>query len=1221
MQDNIAQIDDYGDYGNVDIAPTAAQGVNVQGIAGNTEFYINRKGEKIPIAKIRREELAVQRQERKAEARRLKLIAAESKKERKYKYTLNKETNDEIDKTCTRAFVMQGKKAKTKTKALIDTENRFNKKSFEVYTNGYGVRNQKFQIYGCTFAVRGYNKNPRIDEIAYFLLKALELLEPERRKFKSRVHIILNGEYGYSTKAVLLSKVDFKYLYCLLKRKEKYRSIEVNQLTLELIEYTLPGGAGQFVEELKKVLSKPKCVTAVETDSFCGTYALVIGMAESECARKNLLKPTRRKKLDSEAKALAAKIGVDTVMSVDDFDKFCNMYPRYAVRIIDHELNFLYKSIKQLDYSEVKTIYILLFKDHYFYVNNIDGLFNPSKVGKNNKFCEGCDENVSKYKFAAHKCKRPKCRYCTKLFDNEYELHKHYNYGTVTNVHHRCENCNSKFYNIECYNYHATCCKGGHYCESCHTRSARSGAEHRCGEKYCTNCKIWYVDANIGVNNIISHRCYMQKTVPKDYETEYYAYDVESTLTKVPINDTDPSAAGSIALAGAESKLVHKISIICAVKLKTRERFVWTVAEFIEFLAKQKRAITMFAHNAKSYDNYLMLGLVLKNAMITIGKVIEEGRKVLSMKIGVVTMVDSMNHFGGSLESLIQTFGLKQKLIDAGFTTAKGFFPYTFYSEENKDYEGTLPPREYFEKYEGKKGEEFDAWYLSASEYYSDGSYCIQDECIKYCIQDCAILALALEVYRENGIAINGIDPLKSVTIAGYTMKVFRTNHLREGTIVKPTLEEYEFAKKAMQGGRTNAFVLHSKVPKPDLEQERIDYADVVSMYPWVLATQPMPVGAATVQEYSAESPKINAAIINSSFGIVECDVECPRTLLIPVLLRKDEEKGKLVDSLEPLIHCNYTTVELQLAIKCGYTITRIHKIHHYAASTVLFKNYIDKYIKIKQDADKQSSECKESGDTAGYESAQGLRAIAKSMLNNLWGKFGQNDDMTFTEYYQNPIDWFRLVALERKGLVEIKHATVVDEIMYCKYKDINKKNVKLNNTNMAIAAFTTSHARVRLYRAMQQIGVNSGRIIYCDTDSVIYKWTSTGPNLKYGTELGDFKLETKSPIVEFAALGPKTYAYVTADESSVVKSKGFSVDRFRLKEHEELVNRVINLETYLWLLNGGLGAALAYEYNAFVRKNREISSELSEKILKFEFDKRIIIDTGRTVPFGFVEV
>ena len=59
-------------------------------------------------------------------------------------------------------------------------------------------------------------------------------------------------------------------------------------------------------------------------------------------------------------------------------------------------------------------------------------------------------------------------------------------------------------------------------------------------------------------------------------------------------------------------------------------------------------------------------------------------------------------------------------------------------------------------------------------------------------------------------------------------------------------------------------------------------------------------------------------------------------------------------------------------------------------------------------------------------------------------------------------------------------------------------------NTNIAIAAMVTAYARIKLYSIIDNIEAsNSGRVLYFDTDSVIFKDT---PAMNwYVPEIGDF--------------------------------------------------------------------------------------------------------------------
>lgn len=56
-------------------------------------------------------------------------------------------------------------------------------------------------------------------------------------------------------------------------------------------------------------------------------------------------------------------------------------------------------------------------------------------------------------------------------------------------------------------------------------------------------------------------------------------------------------------------------------------------------------------------------------------------------------------------------------------------------------------------------------------------------------------------------------------------------------------------------------------------------------------------------------------------------------------------------------------------------------------------------------------------------------------------------------------------------------------------------------------------------------------RVLYHDTDSIIYENRLGAFNIPDGRYLGEWECETGgSPIIKFVSIGPKCYAYETAD-------------------------------------------------------------------------------------------
>jgi hypothetical protein len=108
-------------------------------------------------------------------------------------------------------------------------------------------------------------------------------------------------------------------------------------------------------------------------------------------------------------------------------------------------------------------------------------------------------------------------------------------------------------------------------------------------------------------------------------------------------------------------------------------------------------------------------------------------------------------------------------------------------------------------------------------------------------------------------------------------------------------------------------------------------------------------------------------------------------------------------------------------------------------------------------------------------------------------------------------------------------------------------------NTNPYIAAFTTAHARLRLYKMLQMLG---NRVCYCDTDSVIYisdDKTEQAIKSMTGDQLGQWDIdkvlkdkECKGKvnyIVRLVCVAPKDYGFILSNGEYVGKTKGLRVN------------------------------------------------------------------------------
>ena len=219
--------------------------------------------------------------------------------------------------------------------------------------------------------------------------------------------------------------------------------------------------------------------------------------------------------------------------------------------------------------------------------------------------------------------------------------------------------------------------------------------------------------------------------------------------------------------------------------------------------------------------------------------------------------------------------------------------------------------------------------------------------------------------------------------------------------------------------------------------------------------------------------------------------------------------------------------------------------------SDVLFKGYISRFMKIKLESSNYNFKTKEEEanfkarikdsldiNTEKFEFNAGLRSIAKLCLNSLWGKFGQRSNMSQTKYVMEVFEFYEILLddkLDNKNYQFINDDMVQ---MTCDFKDQFVDNSK--NTNVYIACFTTSHARLMLYDKLNYL---NEKVLYFDTDSIIYADDGT-KNIETGDILGDMTDEISGKgISSFALTGPKSYSFKYGDNEQKSAIKGFTLN------------------------------------------------------------------------------
>ena len=157
---------------------------------------------------------------------------------------------------------------------------------------------------------------------------------------------------------------------------------------------------------------------------------------------------------------------------------------------------------------------------------------------------------------------------------------------------------------------------------------------------------------------------------------------------------------------------------------------------------------------------------------------------------------------------------------------------------------------------------------------------------------------------------------------------------------------------------------------------------------------------------------------------------------------------------------------------------------------------------------------------------------------------------------------------------------------------------------NIVIAAAITSKARIKLFKAQQNVIKNGGRLLYSDTDSIFAAFKRDVTNERHGEVFWDGE-KSDTIIKEAIFFAPKSYALKYNDEKYKIKIKGYNqfditFDEIAKKYREK---SQINLKNYRYLNKRDM--ELIYHETL---KNFDLNS----------YDKRYFINEYRTIPYIF---
>lgn len=215
---------------------------------------------------------------------------------------------------------------------------------------------------------------------------------------------------------------------------------------------------------------------------------------------------------------------------------------------------------------------------------------------------------------------------------------------------------------------------------------------------------------------------------------------------------------------------------------------------------------------------------------------------------------------------------------------------------------------------------------------------------------------------------------------------------------------------------------------------------DVNSLYPSVMYYCNMPYGEPILYEGKYEEDKIYSVYIQ----MFRCNFQLKKGHLPTIQLKHNMGfiPTEYVESSNNLdVTLCLTSVDLELFLK-HYDVYNLEWFHgwKFKATNLIFREYIDKWMMIKEQATIDGNE--------------GLRTIAKLMLNALYGKFGLNPSI--------------------RGKIPVYDGELVHYVL--------GDDGTRNPIYIPVASFVTSYARKITIESAQK---NFDRFAYADTDSL----------------------------------------------------------------------------------------------------------------------------------------
>lgn len=497
------------------------------------------------------------------------------------------------------------------------------------------------------------------------------------------------------------------------------------------------------------------------------------------------------------------------------------------------------------------------------------------------------------------------------------------------------------------------------------------------------------------------------------------------------------------------------------------------------------------AYNGSRFDNYFIIN-ELHERNISIEKIMISGGRVLSAQFHENKLFDLCQFTLDSLERACESF--KTDVSKSSFN-----------HDLIQSWEDTEKYRDQVEPYL-----KLDC--LSLKSLFEKFNDCIYDICQKNITDYVTLSHMAYDIFldiNDKTIELIGnkkiVDLIKTATFGGRCL---------------PNQKEY---KSEFYDDIMNKKMTYEELKKTLKYKFNVD---CTSLYPSAMHGVPYlapflyPIG------FSRKSTNPEEDYRNKKVGFFTIDYTTNKKLRVSPCANKIDgyTKWDLRDGIEQ----TFTNVDIENMESCGYIITKFYEAEIWdETSSEAFKEYVDKFIEIKQESEK-------SGNKA-------MRTIAKLFLNGLYGKTLQGNNMEATFIVDNLKTYTEICHTHKiKNIEEYGNKLFITaEKLVQDEKYYSKKPIQLG-------AFVLAYSRRIMLHFMKAIDptLESAVFSYTDTDSLHIdgkdhqKLVDLGlcvpkSEAKLGYLCSD--IDGEGLIISEKNVGPKNYTYTYTNDKNKI--------------------------------------------------------------------------------------